>query len=120
MSPTLPFLDAQLISEALHDIDFRLTEFESIPAGLSPYAGGPSIEVDAAWHELLGNTSIRVSQEELLRNGNHHESVALQNQDGYMVWLGVYHQLHCMVSKVLRSVRLVAKLNAETIKTAKL
>ena len=71
----------------------------SVPAGMSPYAGGPDPDIDLAWHELLGNTSIRVSHSELQRNGNHQESIALpKNDDGYMVWLGVYHQLHCIVS----------------------
>ena len=79
----------------------------SIPAGISPYAGGPDPEIDLAWHKLLGNTSIRVSKSELQRNGNHRESVALRDEndddnDGYMVWLGVYHQLHCIVSLFTR------------------
>lgn len=69
----------------------------SVPAGRSPFAGGPSHDIDLAWHNFLANTTIRVSQDELNRNTNHQESVALSEGGGYMVWLGVYHQLHCIV-----------------------
>ncbi|PVH96579.1 hypothetical protein DM02DRAFT_534899 [Periconia macrospinosa] len=63
---------------------------------MSPYAGGPSDEVDDAWHTLMSSISVRVTQEELEHNGNHRESVALPVGGGNMVWLGVFHQLHCL------------------------
>ena len=62
---------------------------------LSPFAGLPSPELDKSWHDLLANTSLRVSGEEL-KNSNQ-SSVALPG-GGYMAWLGVYHELHCIVS----------------------
>lgn len=62
----------------------------------SSYAGRPSPEVDHAWHELLSNISIRVSGEELKTRNQ--TSVELPEGGGYMAWLGVSHQLHCIVS----------------------
>lgn len=59
--------------------------------------GGRSTQADDAWTDLLANISVRVSQEELNRNGNHRESVDLP-QGGHMAWIGVFHQLHCLVS----------------------
>ena len=87
-----------MCSAALTDLTIRTKPLLSTTAGASPFAGGPDNEVDLAWHNLLGNTTIRASQEELNRNGNHRESVALPENGGHLVWLGVFHQLHCLVS----------------------
>ena len=73
----------------------------SITAGMSPYAGGPTAEIDNAWHDLLGNISLRVSRSELNMNGNHKSSIELPGNGGYLVWLGAFHQLHCLVNKSL-------------------
>lgn len=70
----------------------------NIPIGKSPYVGGPSTRADEAWKELIGNISIRVTQEELDRNRNHNKSVPLPSGGGHLAWLGVFHQLHCLVS----------------------
>jgi len=64
----------------------------------SPYAGLPSFEVDEAWHELLSQVSIRVSGAEL--KASNQTSVELPDGGGYMAWLGVHHELHCI--KMLR------------------
>jgi hypothetical protein len=61
----------------------------------SPFAGRPSPSLDQAWHSLLGKTTIRVSEEELRRSNQ--SSVAFDEGRGYMAWLGVYHELHCIV-----------------------
>lgn len=63
----------------------------------SPYAGEPTVESDTAWHELLNNMSVRVTAEELASHNQ--SSVALPN-GGYLAWLGVFHELHCV--KMLR------------------
>lgn len=63
----------------------------------SPFAGPPSLETDIAWHELMGNMSIRVSKAELEAHGQ--KSVQLPG-GGYLAWLGVFHELHCV--KMLR------------------
>lgn len=65
----------------------------------SPYIGPPGDDVDEAWHALFGNMSLRVSAEELARHSQ--TSVSLPD-GGYLAWLGVYHNLHCV--KVLRQV----------------
>ncbi|KAF2176823.1 hypothetical protein K469DRAFT_605635, partial [Zopfia rhizophila CBS 207.26] len=62
----------------------------------SAWVGSPGGPTDDAWHELVGNTSIRVTDEELRRNGNHQRSVPLPEGGGNLVWLGVFHQIHCL------------------------
>lgn len=66
------------------------TDFEE-----SPFAGPPSPSIDQRWHDLLSSISLRVSEDELQRSNQ--TSVALPVGGGYMAWLGVYHQLHCIV-----------------------
>ena len=66
---------------------------------LSPFAGLPSPVLDRSWHDLLANTSLRVSGDEL--KDSNQTSVALPG-GGYMAWLGVYHELHCIVSRSWR------------------
>lgn len=73
----------------------RFTAFQD-----SPFTGSPGPESDRAWHDLLSNMSVRVSREELER-GNQ-TSVELPG-GGYMAWLGVFHELHCVVSTALGS-----------------
>lgn len=68
----------------------RFTAFQD-----SPFTGSPSPESDRAWHDLLSNMSVRVSREELERGDQ--TSVELPD-GGYMAWLGVFHELHCVVS----------------------
>ncbi|KAK7744119.1 hypothetical protein SLS53_003640 [Cytospora paraplurivora] len=63
----------------------------------TPYAGEPTAEGDEAWHTLLNNMSVRVTAEELAAHNQ--TSVALPN-GGYLAWLGVFHELHCV--KMLR------------------
>lgn len=47
------------------------------------------------------NMSVRVSQEELDVHGQ--KSIALPN-GGYLAWLGVFHELHCVVRIFTRAV----------------
>lgn len=68
------------------------TDFE-----LSDYAGLPSPLLDEKWHDLLEHVTLRVSKEELQKSNQ--TSVALP-RGGYMAWLGVSHELHCI--KTLR------------------
>ena len=69
------------------------TDFEE-----SPFAGPPSPSVDKAWHDLLASTSLRISDAEMARSNQ--TSVRLPEGGGYMAWLGVYHELHCIVSEL--------------------
>ncbi|CAF9918429.1 MAG: hypothetical protein GOMPHAMPRED_001517 [Gomphillus americanus] len=59
----------------------------------SPYTRAPSSSTDAAWERLLENMTIRVTGEELERAGQ--TSIELPG-GGYMAWLGVHHELHCI------------------------
>ena len=62
----------------------------------SPYGGPPAPESDAAWDALLAPMHIRVSGAELQRDNQ--ESVALTEGGGFLGWMGVFHELHCIVS----------------------
>lgn len=61
----------------------------------SPYTGSPSASTDRAWHDLMSKMTIRVTSQELER-GNQ-SSVELPD-GGHMAWLGVFHEMHCVVS----------------------
>lgn len=63
---------------------------------INPFAGAPSPEIDKTWSELLAPMNIRVSKAELKSNGQ--TSVALPEGGGYLAWLGVFHELHCIAS----------------------
>ena len=60
----------------------------------SPYVGPPAPEVDDAWSQLMMPMAIRVNEAELKAGEQH--SVELPD-GGYLAWLGVYHELHCIV-----------------------
>jgi len=72
---------------ALSNTNMRYRANKTITAGMSPFAGGPSEDIDNAWRELMSSISVRVSQEELDKNGNHRESVSLPRSGGNLVWL---------------------------------
>ncbi|RDW64608.1 hypothetical protein BP6252_10259 [Coleophoma cylindrospora] len=60
------------------------------------YAGPPTVELDAAWEELLKGRYINVTEEEAeMAFGKPH---GLYNHPGlgYLVGLDVYHALHCI------------------------
>ncbi|KAF7867204.1 hypothetical protein EAF04_005287 [Stromatinia cepivora] len=84
-------------SEPLPDIakEAKIFEIQKFPSGFrsSPYAGPPSEELDAAWHELFEYNDIRVELEDLQAIGM--ESLPLQ-QGGYIAQPGVFHELHCL------------------------
>ncbi|KAF7536558.1 hypothetical protein G7054_g4415 [Neopestalotiopsis clavispora] len=84
-------------NNALRNMKLQWRPTMSITAGMSPYASGAEDAIDDAWHELMGNISIRVGQDELNQNGNHQTSVELPDGGGHLAWLGVFHQLHCLV-----------------------
>ncbi|KAH3999716.1 hypothetical protein HBH98_085850 [Parastagonospora nodorum] len=88
------------LNNALSSPNVRYHINKTITASMSPFAGGPFEQVDNAWRELMSSISVRVSQEELDRNGNHQDSVSLPRNGGNLVWLNVFHQLHCL--KMLR------------------
>lgn len=82
----------------LRDIQIKYVQKPFTAFQDSPFTGTPNAESDEAWDGLLSSMTIRVSEAEL-QKGNQ-SSVALPN-GGYMAWLGVYHELHCVVSVAL-------------------
>ena len=73
---------------------YRPTLFHRLNS--TPYAGRPSPDIDRAWDALLAPMHITVSRIELERSNQ--ESVALPESGGYLGWLGVFHELHCIVN----------------------
>ena len=69
----------------------------------SPLFKSPGPEADAAWVRLLDNASLRFSEEELLRFNS--SSIDLQESTGKLAWLEVSHQIHCVVSKILDTLK---------------
>ncbi|KAK0507994.1 hypothetical protein JMJ35_009883 [Cladonia borealis] len=59
------------------------------------FTGEPRTELDEAWHELLKNANIKITEEELGKLGHQH-SIALADGSGYLAELGAYHELHCI------------------------
>lgn len=65
---------------------------------MSPYAGEkPETDLEISWKDLLRPMNMRFSQEEL--NLMNQDSVALPEGGGYLGWFGVFHNLHCVVSR---------------------
>lgn len=59
------------------------------------YSGPPSDKIDQAWNELFEPRDIRISSTEL--EANERTSVQLPDGGGHLAWLGVFHELHCVV-----------------------
>ncbi|KUJ22169.1 uncharacterized protein LY89DRAFT_768471 [Mollisia scopiformis] len=78
--------------------DYEDVRFNSTIFGSSPYIGAPSLEIDEHWKALIHDGAISISYSELLKIGASNNSVLLPaaRGGGYMAWLEVYHQLHCL------------------------
>ncbi len=85
-------------SAAFNDLTFRMSDTVFHNLSQSPFAGIPSPEVDAAWDNLLAPMHMRISLQELQRDNQ--QSVQLPEGGGYLGWMGVFHELHCIVCKV--------------------
>lgn len=88
---------------AIDDLRIRYSPMLFHRLNATPYAGPPSPEIDSAWDALLAPMHIAVSKVELERDNQ--ESVALPESGGYLGWLGVFHELHCIVSHLSVSSR---------------
>ncbi len=84
------------LSASLEDLDrqYTATLFRNLTGNL--YAGPPSDEIDTAWNLLLAPMHVRITREELERDNQ--ASVPLPEGGGYLGWMGVFHELHCVVS----------------------
>ncbi|KAI1283598.1 hypothetical protein F5Y07DRAFT_394502 [Xylaria sp. FL0933] len=89
-----------LFRKALPGLKFNYVAQKYIYVEASPFSGPPSSSADEAWHKLLNFTNLRASASELQLSNQ--TSVELPD-GGYMVWLSVFHQLHCI--KMLRQWR---------------
>ncbi|KAB8298645.1 hypothetical protein EYC80_000824 [Monilinia laxa] len=58
------------------------------------YKGDPRPELDLAWHNLVKNNNLRISNEELDKLGR--TALPLADDSGYYGQLNVYHHLHCL------------------------
>lgn len=96
LSVTLRRLAIDIILAAIRGmtIEYRPQLFQNLSN--NPFAGPPSPAIDEAWAELLAPMNIRASKAELDRNDQ--TSVALPDGGGYLAWLGVFHELHCIAS----------------------
>ena len=83
-----------LIGADLRDIKVQYHTTKYLAFQDSPYVGPPTPEVDDAWGQLMMPMAIRVSEAELI--AGEQRSVKLPD-GGYLAWLGVYHELHCIV-----------------------
>ncbi|KAI0100069.1 hypothetical protein GGR51DRAFT_533740 [Nemania sp. FL0031] len=66
----------------------------SLTVADTPFSGDPSPELDQAWHDLLKDTTIRVSKEDL--DYYNVTSLPLADGSGYASELFMTHELHCL------------------------
>ncbi|KAH6675768.1 hypothetical protein B0J14DRAFT_477532 [Halenospora varia] len=88
-----------IFSPARKSVKYELVHAENDLMKKSPYAGYPSEEGDKAWRDLLRNSNIRISKEELDKLNR--TSIQLQDASGdYFGGLSAHHHLHCIVSSL--------------------
>ncbi|KAG9233644.1 hypothetical protein BJ875DRAFT_535257 [Amylocarpus encephaloides] len=87
-----------IFSPARGAVKYELVHAENDLMKKSPYAGFPSPEGDQAWRDLLRNSNIRISGDELKKLNR--SSIQLQDGSGdYFGGLSAHHHLHCIKSK---------------------
>ncbi|KAF2753751.1 hypothetical protein EJ05DRAFT_170796 [Pseudovirgaria hyperparasitica] len=89
---------------AIPSLDIQYASTPQELRSTSGYFGPPTPDMDAQWDSLLDRKRIRVTAAELARNGR--TSVAMggdgdtddagSGDSGYLAWLGVFHELHCL------------------------
>ena len=79
----------------LNDLIFQNIETVFSRLANTPYAGAPSPTIDTAWDKLLEPMHMRVTEGELRRDNQ--ASVSLPEGGGFLGWMGVFHELHCIV-----------------------
>ncbi|RDL29901.1 uncharacterized protein BP5553_10528 [Venustampulla echinocandica] len=86
-----------IFSPAREAVEYQLLHAENDLMKESPYAGFPNDGSDAAWRELLKNSNIRITAEELKKLNR--TSIQLQDGSGdYFGGLSAHHHLHCIKS----------------------
>ena len=61
----------------------------------SHFAGAPRLELEEAWAHLLKGINVRVTLDDLQQQNQ--TSIKLPHDGDYLVWVEVFHQLHCVV-----------------------
>ena len=92
-----PHLQLQMADRilAIADLVVKFENQQYMTMHEIPYAGTPSAEIDLAWRALLADMNTLVTEKEL----EQHDQMSVElPEGGYLAWLGVFHQLHCMVS----------------------
>lgn len=83
-----------IYSPARSAVSFQRKVFDGALVIENPFTGSPRPELDEAWHRLLQNANIRVSEKTLRKvNGS---SIAFADGDGYYAQLSMFHELHCL------------------------
>ena len=83
-------------NDAVRGLDISIQDAVLHNLSRSAFAGPPpDASIDGAWEALLAPMDMRVSKDELAQSGQ--SSVALPEGGGNLVWLGVFHELHCIV-----------------------
>jgi hypothetical protein len=78
-------------------VSYKKQLFHDSLTAPNPYRGPPSPAIDAAWHDLVAWSNIRVTAAQL--RAINRTSVQLSDGSGdYMAQLNVHHQLHCLKS----------------------
>ncbi|KAK4870691.1 hypothetical protein LT330_005039 [Penicillium expansum] len=82
-------------SPARFSVEYQKIAFDGDLEKMNPYRGPPRPEHDAAWHELLQYSNIRVGKDTLDRLNR--SSIKLADGSGdYFGGLSVHHHLHCL------------------------
>jgi hypothetical protein len=88
-----------MVAPARDAIRYEQRYFEKQGHATSPFSGDPRPALEEAWHNLLSGMNIRVSEEYLTPYNA--KSLPLAG-GGYAAQLGMYHELHCLVSFTAR------------------
>lgn len=83
------------IAPASKAVQYQKVAYNGKLHEINPYRGDPRPELDKAWRDLLRNSNIRISKEELQRMNR--TSIELYDGSGYHGQLNAYHHLHCLV-----------------------
>lgn len=92
-------IDGRTWSPAQEHIEYEINaEHTTNHSRYSKYSGPPSTEQDKAWDKLMLPVYFNASREELDKAGEtfRGEDEAELVDGGYLVNLGVYHELHCL------------------------
>ena len=81
---------------AVDDLEIEFQKSNTEVYEMSGYHGTPNAEMDRLWEDLIRSRFIAVSHDELERSGR--TSIAIKPEGPYLAWLGIFHELHCLVS----------------------